>query len=542
MSVKNRELSQFGQFLQIDDTNSKIGIATTAAPFVGIGTTNPTSKFFVNGNAAITGILTVGAVRGGGAQIGISSASTYIGLTTQINLIGLGVTITPQYNPTTGITTLTFVGANSVSSPGGAEGQIQYYSGGIFGGSPNLTFDGVSINIAGIATASRFISTVTNGTAPLSVASSTLVTNLNADYLEGYNPRVANIGDSIVLRDFGGNFQAGIITATSFVGSLIGDVTNITGTSRIETLYGTNVYYTNGYISSGIITSITNTNANLNRVNISGIVTVANNPVLIGIAATTGTQSQRLQVEGKGYFSDNLGIGNTNPDSRLTVTGDGRFTGILTASQFIGIVSYSASSGISTNLNGGYVNATSLNVSGISTFGIISAGSTVGTSGQLLQSTGVGVTWVTFSSGATITDDNATNATYYPTYSTTASGSYTVAGISSQRLQFNPSSGTLFATVFTSLSDESKKTNIQRITNGLEIVRQLEGVRYEWKETGQKSIGLIAQRLEEVIPELVVTTADDLKTVSYGNIVAVLIEAIKEQQIQIEELRNQINV
>lgn len=478
MADKNRELSQFSQFLNIDDTNSMVGIATTAMPFVGIGTTNPTSKFFVNGNVTFTGILTVGAVRGGGAQIGLSSASTYVGLTTQINFVGTGITITPQYNPLTGITTLTFDGGSGSGSPGGSENQIQYFSSGSFTGSPNLIFTNPNLNVAGVSSASRFISTVGSGTAPLSVASSTLVTNFNADYLEGYNPQISNIGNSIVLRDIGGNFQAGIITATSFIGSLTGAITNTTGTSRIETLYGSNVYYSTGYLNSGIITSITSTNATLNRVNISGIVTVANNPVLIGVASSTGTQAQRLQVEGKGYFSDSLGIGNTNPGSRLTVTGDGSFSGVVTATSFIGPASYapiagyatnagiatnatasnyalvsgySTTSGIATNVSGGIANVINLNVSGISTLsnvristGIITSVSGVVTYyGDGSQLTGISVGG---GSSISIIDNTTTNATYYVGIITTTSGIITTLNTSSSKLSFNPSTGSLTAT------------------------------------------------------------------------------------------------
>ena len=56
----NRELSQFGQLVLVDDANKSVGIATTSFPRVGIGTTNPTSKFHLVGNALITGIATIG--------------------------------------------------------------------------------------------------------------------------------------------------------------------------------------------------------------------------------------------------------------------------------------------------------------------------------------------------------------------------------------------------------------------------------------------------------------------------------------------------
>lgn len=372
MLIPNRELSQFAQYLSVEDSgNRNIGIATTGAPFVGIGTTNPTSKFFVNGNTTIVGIVTANSFKGS-SQIGITSGGTYVGLTTNINFVGNGVTITSQYNSTLGITTFTFV-TSSGASPGGAESQVQYYSGGIFTGSPNFTFNGSGVNIAGITTASRFISTVANGTSPLSVASSTVVTNLNADFLEGYNPASTNSANTIVLRDVNGNFSANQVTAAGFIGSIFD-----ANTSRITTIYGTNSYYNNGFVDVGIVTTLTNTNANLNRVNISGIVTVGSNPVLIGLT-TTGTQNQKLQVEGKGYFSDNVGIGSTNPSSRLSVVGDGFFSGVVTANTFsgvgltisnngffVGIVTANTFSGVSATFSGGlYAGSTSISLLGV---------------------------------------------------------------------------------------------------------------------------------------------------------------------------------
>ena len=69
---------------------------------------------------------------------------------------------------------------------------------------------------------------------------------------------------------------------------------------------------------------------------------------------------------------------------------------------------------------------------------------------------------------------------------------------------------------------------------------RLQGV--EFNRIGQttKEIGVIAQRVEEVVPELVTTGEDGMKSVAYGNTVALLIEAIKEQQAIIEELKKKI--
>lgn len=89
-------------------------------------------------------------------------------------------------------------------------------------------------------------------------------------------------------------------------------------------------------------------------------------------------------------------------------------------------------------------------------------------------------------------------------------------------------------------SDRSLKENIQTIVSPLDKILQLEGITFDWKKDGEDGIGLIAQDLEQVFPELVHTDDDGLKSVGYANLVAPLIEAIKEQQKQIEELKNKI--
>lgn len=87
-------------------------------------------------------------------------------------------------------------------------------------------------------------------------------------------------------------------------------------------------------------------------------------------------------------------------------------------------------------------------------------------------------------------------------------------------------------------SDESLKQNINTFEGGLAAVKSMRGVRYEWKESGKSSIGLIAQEVEKILPELVATGEDDIKSIQYGNIVAVLIEAVKELSARVEELEN----
>jgi hypothetical protein len=99
--------------------------------------------------------------------------------------------------------------------------------------------------------------------------------------------------------------------------------------------------------------------------------------------------------------------------------------------------------------------------------------------------------------------------------------------------------GSITATQYTSTSDISLKENVSTIENALEKVLSLRGVEYDRVESGEHQIGVIAQEVEKIIPEVVY--GNEIKSVAYANIVALLIEAIKEQQKEIEELKKKFN-
>ena len=100
--------------------------------------------------------------------------------------------------------------------------------------------------------------------------------------------------------------------------------------------------------------------------------------------------------------------------------------------------------------------------------------------------------------------------------------------------------GTITCVDINSTSDIKLKENIHSIEDPLGKVMQINGVGFRWKDTKEDAIGVIAQDIEEVIPELVKNN-DHIKTVNYNGLIGVLIEAIKEQQRQILELKAQIN-
>ncbi len=85
-------------------------------------------------------------------------------------------------------------------------------------------------------------------------------------------------------------------------------------------------------------------------------------------------------------------------------------------------------------------------------------------------------------------------------------------------------------------SDKRLKKRVRPIKNALSLVKKLRGVRFLWRKSGKEDIGIIAQEIEKVLPEVVSTNSKGFKSVNYSVLTAVLIEAINEQQKQIEKL------
>ena len=100
----------------------------------------------------------------------------------------------------------------------------------------------------------------------------------------------------------------------------------------------------------------------------------------------------------------------------------------------------------------------------------------------------------------------------------------------------------------TTISDEKLKDNIQIVDNAIDKLKQLKGVTFTYKHDGKQSAGVIAQDVEKVLPTAVTETKMPLisesdetyKTVQYDQLVAITIEAIKQQQETIEQLKDEI--
>ena len=110
--------------------------------------------------------------------------------------------------------------------------------------------------------------------------------------------------------------------------------------------------------------------------------------------------------------------------------------------------------------------------------------------------------------------------------------------------------GDIIANSIAGSSDSRFKTNILPIENPLQKVLKLRGVTFDWKTkefpnrmfSENRALGFIAQEVEQVIPEVVQTenSTEGFKSVQYDKVVALLVEAIKEQQKQIEQLQQKV--
>ena len=175
------------------------------------------------------------------------------------------------------------------------------------------------------------------------------------------------------------------------------------------------------------------------------------------------------------------------------------------------------------------------------TSGAVTTANTSSTKFTFQPSTGT-ITALIFSgsASATATTLSTTNATFYPTFvssnTTTTNQAHQVA----TAFTFNASTGTLTSTIVTASSDERLKENIRPIADALSTVLQLSGVLFNRIGQTDDEIGYIAQQVEKIVPQVIHTDADGMKSLAYGNLVALLGEAIKEQQVQIEELKRRL--
>ena len=252
---------------------------------------------------------------------------------------------------------------------------------------------------------------------------------------------------------------------------------------------------------------------------------------------TTGTITSSKVSTTKLSFNPSTGtLSATSFAGALTgnVTGNVNASGIVTAAQFVTGASGSAI-GINTNT-----------ISGPATITIDPAA--VGDNTGLVVIKGDlqidGTTTTVNSTTMTVDDINITLASGAANAAAANGAGITIDGASATLLYASTGDKWVFnkdveAVDFNSTSDINLKENIRQVESASELVSKLEGVHFSWKETGKETIGVIAQQIEEHLPQLV-QTGDTHKTVNYNGLIGVLIEAVKEQGAQIAALQAEI--
>jgi len=425
------------------------------------------------------------------AGIGIATAGGALGYgVTFLNFFGAGVS-TSFYDSSVGIATIFFQGGGG----GGGGGAIGIGS----------TFPGTPLSIDPVPSNGDLFFHIDYGRTFIY-----------------YDEVILGVGSSAFWID-SSPFNIGIITA------IYGGVSFSDGSASSPS------WYFEGDSTTGVFSPV---NGELTFVSTGSSVLNINSSGVIVTGVTTSTKA-------------NIGAATTFPED-LVVQGDARVTGILT-------VSTKANIGAATTFPEDLVVQGDARVTGILTVGtssIILDGNTdvitVGSGATINGSNGNAVfagsiTASSFSgdgsgltgAGSTVADDTTTNSTFYPVFTATTTGTITASKVSTTKLTFNPSTGTLTATDLNSSSDASLKENIETIENAIDTVNDLRGVKFDWKEDGRTSYGVIAQELENVLPELV--SSGELKTVNYNGIIGVLIEAVKELSAEVEDLKNKLS-
>jgi len=262
-----------------------------------------------------------------------------------------------------------------------------------------------------------------------------------------------------------------------------------------------------------------------------------------------------------GAYGGNIGVGTTNPTQKLDVVGNASISGTLDLGHASDTTLARGAPGVVTIEGVNIVTTSSTDTLTNKTLSSVLLGTPQ--SGTLTSCTGLPIstgvaglaanvaTFLATPSSANLasalTDETGTGANVFatsPTLVTPVLGAATATSIVvGSGVTINASginaSGIITATTFQSTSDINLKENIKTVNNSLNIVSQLRGVTFDWKNTHQASIGVIAQEVEQILPELV--SGGENKTVNYNGIIGILVEAIKEQEVRIEKLENKLN-
>jgi len=324
--------------------------------------------------------------------------------------------------------------------------------------------------------------------------------------------------------------------------STLGVITGATSL-QVTDIYASNVTATSFY---GDGSNLTNTGASLNGGSDSQRLVMT---TLVSGTMTTAATSSGLTFDNDtntvtaGIFSGSGASLTSIPNSALdnsTISGIslggtlGTLTMGVSGNGLSGSDTYDGSAGTTFTVTS---NATNNNTASTVVFRDGSGNFSAGTITATLSGNADTATTATNATNITLADESS-DATCFPVFATGATGNQ-APKTDSSALTYNASTGTLAATNVNSTSDANLKENIETIVGSIDILKDINGVRFVWKDLGTPSVGVIAQDVEKVLPELV-SERDDTgtKSVNYNGLVGVLIEAVKELSTRVSKLEN----
>jgi hypothetical protein len=511
---------------------------------IGIATTNPTSKLWVGGDGKFTGIVTAKEFSGDGSKLtGVTGFKIKSSETESAQ---------PQF--------ITFVSTSSTTDVGISTNNLVFIP---------------SLGNLGIGT--------TNPTSKLWVGGDVLVTGISTLGTIKISSGIVTASNGIAT--FYGDF-VGTATSTTNIPNLSGDITSNNKVTTLATVnsnvgtFGSDTSIPSITVNGkGLVTSVT-TNS----------ITVGDGQLSLGVSGTGLSGSATFTANQGTDTTFTIASNATNLNTASTIVSrdaSGNFNaGTITATQFS-----TGASGVGININNNtisgptnltidpagvgddtgsvrikgdlYVDGTQfvVNSSTIELADFQIGIGTTATSDLLLNGSGIGIgsignrktfTWdnsnlalkssenlnlasnKTYKINGTDVLSSSTLGTYVTGSSLTSVGTLTNLNVGNVY-----STGIVTATDFNSASDINLKENIQKINNPIDKIVKINGVRFDWKSDNKPSMGVIAQNIEEVLPELV--SGDDSKTVNYNGIIGLLIECVKTQQEQIGELNRRLD-
>jgi len=507
----------------------------------------------------ITGVTAGSGLSGGGTSGTVTLTNSAPNVTTNLSTTTTATTLTVVSSDGTNAT----LPAATTTVAGVMTGADKSKLDGIAAGATNVTNNNQLTNGAGYTTNVGDITGVTAGTGISGGGTSGTVTITNSDRGSSQNifKNVAVSGQTSIVADSNNDtltFAAGnniTLTTNATTDTLTitaninpGDITGVTagtglsggGTSgtvtlsidsTVATLTGTQTF-TN---KSGNISQWTNDSGyTTNAGTVQGVFAGDGLTGGVDFGTSTGTltnsdkgSSQNIfkdiQVDGVSVFTagNNNDRLNFKSSSSIRIVADPATNGIQ-------VDNLAPDTGTPAILSNGSTPSLNSGITAAEIRSLIGAG-TSSTTGTV---TSVGIVAGTgMSGGGTITSSGSVtlNCTI---------DSPSEVGLGNLSSNGNSLSGNFTATGnITAYSDERLKTDVETIPNALEKVNSLRGVTYT--KDGVRGLGVIAQEIEKVIPE-VVMDGEEFKSVAYGNIVGVLIEAIKELTAEVEYLKKQI--